>query len=333
MIYPYGRKGLVKGLEREILRRKHAHEAPIEYFAPVYVEAREVNNRIVSTEKQLLFNYVFVRASENELFRMKKYEEQYNFPHRVSTGDGETFYPYVSDEVMRNLRWIARSYSGVIPVYTGASPWLVKGDRVRITKGRFKGIEASVFENRRNKTHELMLVVDRWMSVPLLRVKAGEYQPIGISEDESSSDTSNICIDGSLLMELHSSLCRFHRGETTAEDISLAQSLISRYSEMVSTSNVMRCKLYALLLPAYVILNDQEKLAGLTGIMELLLCTLKAEQSKALLLVTLYGCTDSSIHHEAAHSITSPWLREDSPKKSKRELLQRLADYDQCFGH
>lgn len=332
MIFPYGRKGLIDGLEREILRRQRSGEPSIEYFAPLYVEAREVNDRIVDTEKHLLYNYVFVHASENELFRMKRFEEQYNFPRRETTNKGEYYYPYVSDAVMRDLRWIARSYSGVIPVYTGDSSWLVKGDRIRITKGRFKGVEASLYENPRHGGKEILVVVECWLNIPLLRVREGEYRFTGIGGGAPSSG-HEAPVDESLLSGLHEALCRFHRGGTTEEDRRLARNAISRHTGVEPVSDVMRSKLYALLLPAYTILGEHEKRSSLAEFVQVMLRTLKAEQSKALLLVTLYGCTDSSIHHEAAHRAVSPWRSEANPKKSKRLLIQRLADYDTCFKH
>ena len=58
-----------------------------------------------------------------------------------------------------------------------------------------------------------------------------------------------------------------------------------------------------------------------------------AEQSRALAVVTLYGCTDSSIYYYRAHELIDPWSRESSPKKSKLSLIRRLADYDRWLKH
>ncbi len=331
MIYPYGRKGITNGLNREIARRKRDNEPPIEYFAPTYVEAKEVDNRIVSTEKQLLFNYVFVRASENELFRMKKFEEQYNFPHRNNTDEGEHYYPYISDEMMQNLQWIARSYSGTIPVFTGDSSWLVKGDRIRITKGQFKGVEAQLFSNSKTDSNEILVVVDKWLSVPLLHVKTGEYKVIALNS--KSADGNGKTINDSLIPLLHSAVCRVHKGETTEDDITLAQNTVQQYKDILPYSDVMRCKQYSILLMAYTVLHDEDKLTGLTGVLHSLLPAITAEQSKALLITTLYGCTDNSIYHHHAHQIVDQWKQESNLKKSKQLLINSLADYDLCLGH
>ncbi len=330
MIYPFGRKGLMQGLEREIARREKANEPPIEYFAPAYVEAHEVGNAIVRTEKQLLFNYVFVRASENELFRMKTFEGQYNFPRRETTCDGEYYYPYVSDKVMQNLKWVARSYSGVLPLYVGDSSWLVKGDRVRIKAGPFKGVEASVYSTKQGNRKEIMVAVDKWMSIPILAVKEGQYEVIALNDSDS---TASLDIDDDLIPQLHDILCRQFRRELTEEDIRFAKRVILRYDGREPSTDVMRCKFYSIMLMAHTIIGDADKVASLLAIINILLPVIKAEQSKALLLTTLYGCTDNSRYHHLAHQLVDPWKQEASPKRSKQNLLLRLADYDGLLGH
>lgn len=71
---------------------------------------------------------------------MKRTLPLYNFLPRVSSG-GMTHFPYLSDDEMGNLRWVAESYSNELPVYVPDSDRLLKGDRVRITSGyRYKFI-------------------------------------------------------------------------------------------------------------------------------------------------------------------------------------------------
>ena len=47
---------------------------------------------------------------------MKRTLPLYNFLPRVSSG-GMTHFPYLSDDEMGNLRWVAESYSNELPVY------------------------------------------------------------------------------------------------------------------------------------------------------------------------------------------------------------------------
>ncbi len=330
MIYPYGRKGLLQGLDREIARRVRDNEPPIEYFAPAYVEAKEVNGRIVKTEKQLLFNYVFVRASENEIFRLKKYEDQYNLPRRESAAEDEYYYPYISDETMANLRWIAQSYSGVLPVLTGDTSWLMKGDRVRITAGPFKGVEAQLFDNKKINSKEIIVMVDQWMSVPLLHIKDNEYKVIGLNGTVSEK---GLIINDDLLPQFHEILCHEYEGKATEEEKAMVRGIIARYAGKEPESDIMRCKLYSLQMMAYRILGDDASMDKLMSIINAILQAITAEYAKALLLTTLYGCTDNSVWYRQAHALVDPWRSEAAPKKNKKQLIQRLADFDRILGH
>ena len=97
-----------KGLDAELSRRKRCGEPLFEYFAPSYVEARKVGGKMVNTRKPLLYNYVFIHASENEIFRLKRIMPLYNLLPRVSVGE-HSYFPYLSDHEMETLRWMAES--------------------------------------------------------------------------------------------------------------------------------------------------------------------------------------------------------------------------------
>ncbi len=329
MLYPSGRKGIAQGLEREVERRRREKEVAIEYFAPLYVEAVERDGRIVNTEKPLFYNYLFVHASENELFRLKHFQEQYNFPRRVISDNGSHF-PYVSDRTMRDLQWIARSYAGTVPVYTGNSCWIEKGDRILITKGQFKGVEARVATRPDSSSSDIMVVIEGWMSVPLLNVKAGEYKVIGFNNENTDGKT---VVSDVLLSRLHTALCHFLLGELTDADRELAEQVISNYEDCKSGSDITRRRMYAALLSAYTILGNEDKRRSLISMTEMFLDNSPAGLSTALLAVILYACTDSNLHYRQAHNLVDPYTKEKNPKKGWRTLIQRLAEYDKCLGH
>ena len=331
MVFPSRARSVSSDMQRELARRERAGEPSFEYFAPSFVEVKEVEGRLVDTRRALLYNYMFIHASESEIYRIKQRLPQYNFLPRVDDGKERYHYPYLSDDAMRNLQWVASSYAGLIPVYAADPAWLIKGDRIRIIEGPFKGIEARIVSRGRSRRKDIIICIDNWMWIPLLQVRTGQYTVIELSSSDSRiySHLNNDRVQRSL----HEALCRHHRGETTAEDRSLASDTLLRYADLTVGSDLMRSKLYALLLPAYTILEEREKCAGLIRIIQVMLPSIKAEQTRALLLVTLYGCTDSSIYYEMAHSAVDPWSKEGVLKKSKSELVGRLADYDRCLGH
>lgn len=329
---PSCHRGVARGLQTEHDRRIRNGEPGFEYFAPTYVEVKEEKGVWVKTARPLLYNYVFVRSSENEIYKMMNTAglSLYSFLPRVRDGKRD-YYPYLSDEAMENLRWVARSYADVVPVYTPDPERLMKGDRVRITEGKFKNAEATVITQPGGGRKDIMVCVENWLWVPLLHVQPGQYEIISLNTDNMHVYTrlNNDRLFGSL----HEGLRRYHAGMTTSEDRALATQTLQQYANLRMDSDVTRCKLYALLLPAYTILADGVACGRIIGMMRGLLTNLKAEQSRALLFVTLYGCTDSCIYYEQAHGIVDPWRTEENPKKNKVQLMRRLDDYDEWLGH
>ena len=324
---PSRHRGAAKGLQAELDRRLRNGEPAFEYFAPTYVEVREEKGVWVKTARPLLYNYVFVRSSENEIYKMMSTAglSLYSFLPRVRDGKRE-YYPYLSDEAMENLRWVARSYADIVPVYTPEPKRLMKGDRVRITEGKFKNAEATVISQPGGGRKDIMVCVENWLWVPLLHVQPGQYEIISLNTDNMHVYTR--LNNDRLFGALHEAMQRHHAGGTTSEDRALATETLQQYANLRMDSDVTRCKLYALLLPAYTILGDQEACSRMIGEIQGLLPAVRAEQSRALLSVTLYGCTDNCIYREQAHGIVDSWRTESStagarrsvPRKSKRNL-------------
>lgn len=333
---PTSRQGHYQGnparaLRMELERRTRNGEPVFEYFAPSYVEVRKQHGDLVRTNHPLLYNYVFIHASEAEIYRMKRFLPQYNFLPRVREKD-DAYYPYLSDEAMENLKWVAASYSDVLPVYTPGPERLMKGDRIRITEGQFKGVEASVIIQPGGGRKEVMVCVENCMYVPLLCVEPGQYEVIALNADNRHVYTR---LNGDRLPAgLHKALKRYHSPEgVTDADRALASEVLQQYANLQLDSDVMRCKLYSMLLPAYAILGDREAFDQLLGTVRSILPLIRAEQSRSLLLVTLYGCTNCCLDYEQAHAAVDPWRGEQPLKKSKAQLLRRLDDYDCWLSH
>ena len=325
LVLPSCHKGPAKGLQEELERRRRNGEPSFEYFAPSYVEVKKRDGRFVETRRPLLYNYVFIHASEHEIYRMKQWLSLYNFLPRIKDGKCE-YHPYLSEEAMTNLQWVADSYSNVIPVYTPQPEQLIKGDRIRITEGRFKGAEASVIIQPGAGKRDIMVCVENYMWVPLLRVQPGQYEVIALNDDGKHVYT-RLGNDRQLL-KLHEALGRFHRpGDGITEaDRKLAAETVQQYGNLRMDSDIMRSKLYAMLLPAYTITGNRQESEKLIGTLRAMLPLVKAEQSRALLLTTLYGCTNSCLYHAQAHEIIDKWRQEENPKKSKQQLIRRLED-------
>lgn len=320
-----------KGLDAELSRRKRCGEPLFEYFAPSYVEARKVGGKMVNTRKPLLYNYVFIHASENEIFRLKRIMPLYNLLPRVSVGE-HSYFPYLSDHEMETLRWMAESYSNELPVYVPDSGRLLKGDRVRITSGSFMGMEAEVLVQPGGGHKDVMVRILDCMWVPLFEVRQGEYELIELNTKGKHVYTH---LDNDRLSEgMHKALGRYYlSGKLGKEDELLAHEVLKGYASLRVETDVMRCKVYSLLLPAYKLLAQEEEFERLHSTLRNMLPLVKAVNSRALLLVTLYGCTNSNLYYHMAHELVDPWRDDPSPKRSKALLIQRLHDYDIWLKH
>ena len=328
---PSCHRGPAVGLQRELDRRIRCGEPEFEFFAPSYVEVKNEDGHFVNTRRPLLYNYVFVRSSESEIYRMKQELPQYNVLPRVREGL-RGYYPYLSDEAMRNLQWVARSYCDELPVYMPETERLAKGDRIRIIAGRFKGAEARVAIRPGGGRKDVVVCVENWMWVPLLHVRPGEYEIIALHE--SGKHVYTRLDNDQLLEDLHEALGRrCTPNSVTDADRTLASETIRQYGKLEMNSDVLRCKLYSILLSAYTILEATDECENLIGMILKILPLVKAEQARAGLLVTLYGCTDSSLDYERAHEIVDRWKKEESPKKNKARLIRWLDDYDRWLGH
>ena len=298
---PSCHRGPAVGLQRELDRRIRCGEPEFEFFAPSYVEVKNEDGHFVNTRRPLLYNYVFVRSSESEIYRMKQELPQYNFLPRVREGL-RGYYPYLSDEAMRNLQWVARSYCNELPVYMPETERLAKGDRIRIIAGRFKGAEARVAIRPGGGRKDVVVCVENWMWVPLLHVRPGEYEIIALHE--SGKHVYTRLDNDQLLEDLHEALGRrCTPNSVTDADRTLASETIRQYGKLEMNSDVLRCKLYSILLSAYTILEATDECENLIGMILKILPLVKAEQARAGLLVTLYGCTDSSLDYERAHEM------------------------------
>ena len=115
----------------------------------------------------------------------------------------------------------------------------------------------------------------------MLEVKPGEYELIELNTKGKHAYTH---LDNDRLREgLHDALGRYHTfGSVAEEDTRLACEVLRSYGSLRAETDVMRCKIYSLLLSAYKLLGDEEEFTRLHDTMRGMLPVVKAPQSRAL---------------------------------------------------
>lgn len=328
LLLPYGHRGSPSaGLQAELELRKRNGEKEFEYFAPSYMEVKSVRGKMTKTSRPLLFNYVFVHASEAEIYKMKRSTlHKYNFLPRVREDDRQ-YYPYLTDSAMENLRWVARAYDDVLPVYTPEPDKLMRGDRVRITDGQFMGIEATVMIQPGAGQKSVMVCVEDWLWVPLLHVKQGQYEVVALNESGKHIYTK--LNNDRLFTKMHEAIMRHHSAEgVTDNDRRTAQEIINLFGSLEMPTPILRCKHYSLLLPAYLVLGRTEDINTLLHKADSVLSGIKAEQVAALLLVTMYGCTGDEPCRNKVKRVVDGWKAGGVTKKNKQKVIGYFDDYE-----
>ncbi len=303
-----------------------------EYFAPTFREVRIVNGKMKGTDKPLFLNYVFIRSSQADIYRMMKelMLSRYSFLPMVRDKEGGHF-PYLTDKSMENLKWVARSYDNEIPVYNPSPDRLMRGDRIRITEGQLAGMEATVVTTAGAAKGKVMVQIEDFMWVPLFEIRKGQYEVIELNKRGGHQYAK---LSGThIFKELDKFLELRVTGGIGQDDEDRLRQIVREYSKLKVETGVLRCKLCAILLMAYSSLNDLASKEQTIAEAMSLLRTVSSEMSRALLLVTLYGCTDNSIWYEKAHEMTMAWRREDRLKPAKAEILARLDFFDALLGH
>lgn len=189
---------------------------------------------------------------------------------------------------------------------------------MRITEGKFKNAEATVISQPGGGRKDIMVCVENWLWVPLLHVQPGQYEIISLNTDNMHVYTR--LNNDRLFGALHEAMQRHHAGGATSEDRALATETLQQYANLRMDSDVTRCKLYALLLPAYTILGDQEACSRMIGeIQGLLPLSGRSSRGHCCRLRSMDAPTTAFIANRRTESSTAG-ARRSVPRKSKRNL-------------
>lgn len=316
-------------LEREFNRRRRNGEKVYDYFAPTMVSVT-ANHRRSSTP--LLYNYIFMKASVKEILELKEILPQYNFLRkRRYVNEYENSYPFLTDEEMENLRWVAKAYNDILPVFSPDASFVTKGDKVKITSGPYKGIVAEVATVKGSKSPKVFLRLPEVFNVPLWNIAPNEYEVIEINEsDKSIYDRLN---NDRYNKGLHKGLENRFTSTVTQEDINLATEVVNYFKNLKSPKGALRTRKTVLLLKAYTILGDEENRKNIMSEMVTLAHLTKSINLQMLIYTTIYGCTDSSIYYNKSHELLGKLTDDSKLRKSQINLISHLKDYDRWFGH
>ena len=162
---------------RELRIKELLDNLSIENYVPMYYDLADSPEGPHKMLMPAIHNLIFVHASQEVLTLLKMHRKEFE-PMRYmmkTSADGHTEILYVPDRQMENFMKVASMQDESV-IFLDARSSSNMGRRVRITAGRFKGIEGVV---KRIKKNKLFLVqIDGVAAVAITYVPADCLEPI-----------------------------------------------------------------------------------------------------------------------------------------------------------
>ena len=162
---------------RELRIKEQLDLLGIENYVPMHYDLANSSDGPRKTLVPAIHNLIFVHASQEVLTRLKMYQKEFE-PMRYmmkASADGHTEILHVPDHQMENFMRVASAQDDTI-IFLDARDSTNMGRRVRITAGRFKGVEGVIKRIRKNKY--FLIQIDGVAAVAITYVPADCLEPL-----------------------------------------------------------------------------------------------------------------------------------------------------------
>ena len=149
----------------------------IENFVPMHYDLINSSDGPRKTLIPAIHNLIFVHSSQEVLTRLKMHRKEFE-PMRYmmkSSSDEHTEILHVPDRQMENFMRVASAQDESV-IFLDARDSSNMGRRVRITTGRFKGVEGIIKRIKKNKF--FLIQIDGVAAVAITYVPADCLEPI-----------------------------------------------------------------------------------------------------------------------------------------------------------
>lgn len=234
-----------------VARYNAAAGADMHVFAPTFVEMSLTGAGAgVRREKPLLFHYVFVRGTEDDV---KSLCRQPNGFSLVMNHAGPGRYLTVSEADMASFIIIARHYGNRLPCYATDEVSLEEGDLVEIVAGDFAGLRGRFRARKGARSGSVHIAVTNSFSAAVYDVRA-EY--VRVLEFARDSKRAYDQVEA-FVPRLYAALREFHeRGSCGLSAIAPVEVFCRRFSSVRCDSPKLDAKLQLLLAAANRLLGD-----------------------------------------------------------------------------
>ena len=162
---------------RELRIKEQLDAMGIDSFVPMHYDLADSSDGPRKTLVPAIHNLIFVHASQEVLTRLKMHRKEFD-PMRYitkSSSDGHKNLLYVPDRQMEDFIRIASVQDDHI-IFLDTRDSTNMGRRVRITAGRFKGVEGVIKRIKKNKY--FLIQIDGVAAVAITYVPSDCLEPV-----------------------------------------------------------------------------------------------------------------------------------------------------------
>ncbi len=162
---------------RELRIKEQLDALGIDNFVPMHYDLSDSSDGPRKTLVPAIHNLIFVHASQETLTHLKMHRKEFEpmrYMMRISP-DGHKELLYVPDRQMEDFMRVASAQDASV-IFLDARDTSNMGRRVRITVGRFKGVEGVIKRIKKNKY--FLIQIDGVAAVAITYVPADCLEPV-----------------------------------------------------------------------------------------------------------------------------------------------------------
>lgn len=217
---------------------------PLQLFAPTFISLTSENGKVKKTEKPLLFHYIFVKGSEENIKMLCRSFEGFSF---VMDHTGIRRHLAIDDEKIERFKIIAKYYGNKLPCYPIEDISLEEGDIVQIISGPCAGLKGTFISRKGGKSGNILVSVNQSLAAVVYDVKADYVRVLEFSKDSRRAYDQ---IDAYTVKLLTLS-------PDEASIITAATVFTSRFSQLKLNNPKLEAKLRLLLYVSYYLLGNK----------------------------------------------------------------------------
>ena len=305
------------GAHKVLERFNKTYQTDLEIFAPTYVTRDERSGKVRMRPAKLLFHYVFVRGTLEQVKLLCSCNNGFSF---LLNRSGLHRYAIISDPEMRQLRNIARVYENSLPFYSLEDIDLEEGDLVEVVNGDFPGLIGTYLPKAKGRSGNIVLRVHGNIGTIAYDIKVSDIRVLSFA---SGSTRANDQIDAIVPHLLKALRLHFHNEHIDPRLIAKLTVFAKRMEVVEIPNQKLEAKLRAILYSINTVLGDDTTAEKNKVRLNRIKHTLTNPYTVALASVLIAGAdNDHAAMREAGSSLPA-----DPPRSSMQRMIAAEAEY------